>query len=233
MRHIFYFAPHQDDELTNLGVDLCHEAALGAAVHAVLCTDGSASSVKRMLCRGDGCAWHQGAHIYTLTDARFIAARDREFTDSCLALGVPGENILISPLRVPDSTLTADRASEIMRHALAGYDPALCEIRTIAPMPERGQNPDHTAVGQAALRFARGYRVTLFYEFLLLPPEDVPELPVLRPSGEERAQLEAAAAAYRRWDPAQGRYAVGYHSVFDEFNDFLSDPLAVKCNLSR
>jgi len=228
MDHIFYFAPHQDDELTNLGVDLCREVTRGSAVHVVLCTDGSASSVKRMLCRGDTCTWHEGPHVYSLSHARFVAARDREFTDSCLALGVAPENVLIAPGRAVDGTLTADRAAEILRQALAGYDPAQCEIRATAPMPECGQNPDHTAVGQAALRFKRGYRVTLFHEFIFLPPGGVPGLPVLRPSPEERARLNAAAACYRLWAPERGRYAVGYHSVMDEFNAFLQDPVAVK-----
>ena len=225
--HIFYFPPHQDDELTNLGVDLSREVTKGNTVHVVLCTDGSASGVKRMLCRGDGCAWHEGAHEYSLDTAAFVAARDAEFYESCLALGVRPENIVLSPLRAPDSTLTADRAEEIMRLALRRYDPADCELRTIAPMPGTGQNPDHTAVGQAALRFSAEYRVTLFYEFILLPPETLRELPVQRPDEEELGRIQKAASSYRRWAPAKGRYAVGYHSVFDEFNDFLKDPVAV------
>ncbi len=229
MFHIFYFPPHQDDELINLGVDLCREITNGNTVHVVLCTDGSASGVKRMLCNGGTCAWHEGAHEYTLDTAAFVAARDAEFTESCLALGVQPENIVVSPLRAPDSTLTADRAEQIMRLALAGYDPAEVELRTIAPMPGTGQNPDHAAVGQAALRLSAEYRVTLFYEFILLPPESLRELPVQRPNEEELARIRNAAASYRRWAPATGRYAVGYHSVFDEFNDFLRDPLAVEC----
>ena len=227
MRHIFYFAPHQDDELTNLGVDLCREITNGNTVHVVLCTDGSASGVRRMLCCGDGCAWHEGPHVYTLDTAAFVAARDAEFNESCLALGVKPENILVSPLRAPDSTLTADRAQEIMRLALAGYDPAEAELRTIAPMPGTGQNPDHAALGQTALQLSAEYRVTLFYEFILLPPESLRELPVQRPDEAELRRIQKAAAAYRHWAPAKGRYAVGYHSVFDEFNDFLRDPIAV------
>ena len=175
----------------------------------------------------DGCAWHEGPHVYTPDTAAFVAARDAEFTESCLALGVKPENILISTLRAPDSTLTADRAQEIMRLALAGYSPAEVELRTLAPMPGTGQNPDHAAVGQAARRLSAEYRVTLFYEFILLPPESLRELPVQRPDEAELGRIKKAAASYRCWAPAKGRYAVGYHSVFDEFNDFLRDPLAV------
>ena len=40
----------------------------------------------------------------------------------------------------------------------------------------------------------------------------------------ELEMLTAAAGAYRRWDPDQGFYAVGYHSVQHEFVTLLRDP---------
>ena len=227
MRHVFYFSPHQDDELTNLGVDLSKEVSAGSAVHVVLCTDGSASGVKRMLCRGDGCAWHAGEHRYTLDIPAFVAARDAEFTESCLALGVPEENIVVSPLRAPDSMLTADRAEAIMRQALSGYAPGDCVIKTIAPASAYRQNPDHTAVGTAALRLKGEYAVSLLWEFILRPA-DLTGFTVLCPTKAELSRIKKAAAGYRLWQPERGRYAVGYHSVADEFNDFLKQPICLK-----
>lgn len=227
MRHVFYFSPHQDDELTNLGVDLCKEVSAGSAVHVVLCTDGSASGVKRMLCRGDGCRWHQGPHTYTLDIPAFVAARDAEFTESCLALGVPRENIVISPLRAPDGALSADRAEAIMRYALMGYAPEDCVIKTLAPTSAYRQNPDHTAVGTAAERLKGEYAVSLLWEFILRPA-DLTGFTVLRPTDAELSRIKKAAAGYRLWQPERGRYAVGYHSVADEFDDFLREPIGIR-----
>ena len=226
---LFYFPPHQDDELTNLGPDLVRAVSSGANVHVILCTDGGASGVKKMLCRGDGCRWHEGAHHYTLSAAQFVSARDTEFTESCLALGVPPQNIRISPLRAPDSALTVQRATQIMREALAGYDPAQCSVRTIAPAPEMGQNPDHTAVGLAAKQlFAEGvcHDLRLFHEFILLPPSRA-GFSVIEPDAAETEKIKKAAACYRCWAPGRGRYAVGYHSVADEFDAFLQRPICV------
>ena len=229
---VFFFAPHQDDELTNLGIELCRAVDAGHSIHAVLCTDGGASSVKRMLINGGGCAWHPGDHHYSLTGAAFTAARDAEYNESCRALGVAAENIIISPLRGHDGGLTKENALAIMREAMRGYDPAGCAAVTIAPMPRLRQNPDHTAVGEAAKAlFAAGgcAELKLLWEFILLPPEaDRAGLRQHSPTPAQFERIKKAAAAYRRWAPAEGRYAVGYHSVADEFDDFLRTPICVE-----
>ena len=228
-RHIYCFAPHQDDELTNLGPEICRALSRGHPVHVILCTDGGASSVRRMLCRGDGCRWHEGQHVYNLSAAQFVAARDREFTESCLALGVPAENILISPLRGADGSLSCSQAAEIMLQAMEGYAPARCGVRTIAPMAGSRQNPDHTAVGSAAkdlFREGAFAELRLMEEFIYLP-RDLSGFSVIEPTPGEAEKLKKAAACYRRWAPSQGRYAVGYHSVADEFDAFLKRPVGV------
>ncbi len=226
-----FFAPHQDDELTNLGPEICRALAEGRRVTVVLCTDGGASSVKRMLCNGGVCAWHAGPHIYTLTAGQFVAARDTEFSASCAALGVPEGETVISPLRAPDGGLTVQTAKAIILEALRGRDSANCLVCTLAPMPERGQNPDHTALGQAARElFAAGAfgALRLTHEFILLPPEGPPAgARVTVPAPEELQKIKAAAGCYRLWAPQRGRWAVGYHSVADEFNDFLKKPICV------
>jgi LmbE family N-acetylglucosaminyl deacetylase len=228
---VFFFAPHQDDELTNLGIPLCRTLSEGGSAHVVLCTDGGASGVKQMLCNGGGCAWHPGEHNYTLDGPAFTAARDREFYGSCRALGVPEGNILISPLRGPDSGLSAGAALAVMRDAMKNIPPEQRAVVTLAPLPQAGQNPDHTAVGQAAnTLFDAGEcaSLTLVWEFILLPPEpEIAERAHLVPTPDEFEKIKKAAAAYRRWAPAVGRYAVGYHSVADEFDAFLRAPVCV------
>ena len=228
---IFYFAPHQDDELTNLGPAVCRDLTLGHGVHVVLCTDGAASGVKRMLADGGGCAWHTGAHRYALSAEAFTAARDREFLESCACLGVAAENARISPLRGPDGGLTRAQAERIILEALSGFPPAECAVKTLAPLPGVGQNPDHTALGlaaQALFRAGAFASLTLTHEFIHLPP--VPSLAgnVIRPAPQELERIKKAAAAYSLWAPAAGRYAVGFHSVADEFRAFLADPVCVE-----
>ena len=227
----FFFAPHQDDELTNLGVLLCRTLSEGGSAHAVLCTDGGASGVKRMLCNGGGCAWHPGAHGYTLDGPAFTAARDREFLESCRALGVPEDRIVISPYRGPDGGLSVETALTVMRDAMKAYPPQERAVVTLAPLPHSEQNRDHAAAGQAAnTLFDAGEcaLLTLVWEFILLPPErELPDRKRMVPTPREFERIKKAAAAYRRWAPAEERYAVGYHSVADEFDDFLRTPVCV------
>ena len=228
---IFYFAPHQDDELTNLGPAICRDLTNGESVHVVLLTDGGASGVKRMLSDGGGCLWHAGAHTHALSPAGFTAARDREFTESCLALGVPEENIRVSPLRAPDGALTPDAALAAMREAVKRYPANGVCVKTLAPGTGARQNPDHTAAGLAAKAlFAAGgcAALTLTYEFIHLPPEGAPAgTDKIIPNADEARRIKKAAAAYTLWAPENGRYAVGYHSVADEFNEFLKNPVCV------
>ena len=227
----FYFVPHQDDELTNLGADLCRTLSSGGEVRVVLCTDGSASSVKRMLCNGGGCAWHPGEHCFALDEASFVAARDREFFASCRAMGVPEGHAAVSPLRGHDGSLTVEQAKRIILDALAGFDAQACEAVAIAPTPGVVQNNDHASLGRAAAElFAEGAfgGLRLMYEFIFLPETGLPEnADVITPTPGELQKLKNAAACYRRWAPAQGRYAVGYHSVADEFDAFLRSPVCV------
>jgi len=229
--NIFYFAPHQDDELSNLGVDICREITRDNEVYVVLCTDGSASSVKRMLCNRGSCRWHPGEHCYELNEAEFIAARDREFVLSCKALGIKDENIIISPIRAKDGRLTMNQAKEIMLRAIRDSDINRCVIKTIAPTPEKGQNPDHTAVGEAAKELYNEARVPdigLIYEFILFPEGTNRDgFEILVPTEEEKEKIKKAASQYRLWDPKNRRYAVGYHSVADEFDSFLENAEAL------
>ena len=223
----FYFAPHQDDELTNLGAGIVRQLSAGDDVYVVLCTDGGASSVKRMLIDGGGCRWHGGCHHYPLDAAAFTAARDREYRESCRRMGVPADRVLISPLRSPDGGLSVEQAAKIILDALNRFCPD-GRVATILPVYRCHQNPDHTAIGEAALQLHRQGRIpapALFFEQLLCgkTPEGT-GLERLDPTPEERARLLDAAAAYRIWSPETGFYAVGYHSVADEFDAFCSDP---------
>ena len=229
-KHIFYFAPHQDDELTNLGVPICKDLSEGRDVHVVLCTDGSASSVTRMLKDGGCCLWHEGEHRFDLNITEFVAARDAEFRASCEMLGIKAENVHISTLRAKDGKLTTENATDIILDAISGYEKESVVIKAIDPETEKYQNPDHTAVGKAAKAVKDSERASdavFYYEFIHLPEEkDTRRFIYIEPTKEEKEKIKKAADSYRFWAPERGRYAVGYHSVADEFNDFLLHTLA-------
>ncbi len=227
---ILYFAPHQDDELLTLGTDICKMLQEGYSVHVILCSDGSKSSIRQKLHDGKACRHHPGLHQYALSIPEFIAARDQEFTASCLALGVPAKNIHISPIRAEDGSLTVEQGEAILLDALSRL-PSYVSVRTLSPLGGKQQHRDHTNLGQAALNlYRRGvFRdLQLFIEPYCLEScqEAYPllELNHLHGDGAD-AQLTEAVAAYSRWAPEEGRYAIGYHSVNAVFREFLKDPV--------
>ena len=225
--HVFYFSPHQDDELLNLGTAMCRDIDAGREVFCVLCTDGGASGARRLIGDGGACAWHEGRHDYPMDVPAFSAARDREFTASCRCMGLRPDHIIIPADRAPDGQLTPEHAAEIMRSAIKDFPPEQVTVKTLAEVTWQRQNPDHTAVARAALRLREENACAAAEEYLetiLFPaPENIPILETLTPDDTQRERLLAAAAQYGRWEPEKGFFAVGCHSVWDEFADFREE----------
>ena len=228
---VLYFAPHQDDELLTMGLDICRSVEKGWDVHVILCADGSRSYVRGLLNDGKGCGKHEGVHCYELTEEEFVAARDREFTGSCMALGVPGENIHIPENRAVDGSVTVEEAEAIMLHYLEklGKDSYVC---TINSGNGDAQHRDHKAVGKAAenllnrgvIRELKSFVEPYLYHKIIANSWILPVDPYVDKATEaEGEKLKKAIGSYSLWDPEQQRYAVGYHSVTTEFNDFLKN----------
>lgn len=226
-----YFAPHQDDELLTMGIDICSSVQKGDDVHVILCTDGSKSNVRKTLNNGKHCSKHEGSHIYELSAEEFTAARDREFTDSCRALGVADANIHIPKERSIDGSLTPEAAGTIISHYLSlyGKDAVVC---TIAPNNGPDQHRDHKALGKAAENLLNSGKLTEVHFFIepyhaekvLNNPRLLPIYPFSQKATASVEEcLKKAIQSYSYWNPKKQRYAVGYHSVTTEFNDFLKE----------
>lgn len=228
---VLYFAPHQDDELLTMGLDICRSVAKNWNVHVILCADGSRSYVRGLLNDGKTCGKHEGVHAYELSVEEFVAARDREFTDSCLALGVPLENIHIPENRAVDGSVTVEEVEAMMLHYLEklGKDAYVC---TISSGNGPDQHRDHKAVGRAAenllnrgvIRELKSFVEPYLYPKIIVNSWILAVDPYVEKATEaESEKLKKAIGAYSLWDPKQQRYAVGYHSVTTEFNDFLKN----------
>ena len=227
IKYVFYFSPHQDDELLNLGTAICKDIDAGYEVFCVLCTDGGASGARHMLCNRGTCLWHGGRHDYPMDVSAFSAARDLEFTASCLAMGLCHDHIIIPANRANDGQSTEDQIIGLIKDVITGFPPAQVAIKTLAEVTWRRQNNDHTAAARAALRIRSEGLCILVEEYLetiLYPaPEgiDIPE--TLTPGPVQRKRLLDAADCYCRWQPGSGFYAIGYHSVADEFIAFRDE----------
>ncbi len=230
IKYVFYFSPHQDDELLNLGAAICRDTDAGYEVFCVLCTDGGASGARHMLCDHGTCSWHDGRHDYPMEVSAFSAARDREFTASCLAMGLRRDHIIIPGNRAKDGQSTEEQIAAVMRNAINGFPAAQVAIKTLAEVAWRRQNTDHTAAARAALRLRDEGACGLVEEYLetiLFPASDRYSIKeTITPTPAQRNRLMDAAACYCRWKPESGFYAIGYHSVADEFIAFRNEQIS-------
>lgn len=230
---VLYFSPHQDDELLTLGIDACSTIAGGEyQVHTVLCTDGSMSKMRLKINDGKECRLHAGVHQYELDIPQFIAARDIEFQQSCLALGYQPSAIHYFPMRAIDSCLTVEIAEAIITSVLSQF-PQGTSVRTISPFGGKAQHKDHQCLGQAALNLYRKGVIKdlrLFIEPYCLASsrEAFPDLKLteIRADSQTLERLKKAIQAYSTWEPEQQRYAIGYHSVTSMFSAFAADAAA-------
>lgn len=228
---VLYFCPHQDDELLSMGIDISYSVAQNKNVHIFLCTDGSKSSVKNKLNDGKSCTIHKEIHNYNLSEKEFIKARDNEFILSCKTLGIPYENIHICNNRSVDGHLSIKQAQDIIKESILKYgkDVTVC---TFSPYSKKVQHIDHYNLGKAVKNLIKDkfiYKVKFILEpycvpkglkkFFLVPFK----LKKKTASSEITEKILKAFKEYSYWNPSEGRYAIGYHSVTKDFNKYKKD----------
>lgn len=227
---VLFFAPHQDDELLTLGAYAQHVIAEGADAHVVLCSDGAKSCVREVLADGQSCGKHDGVHAFELDEGAFSDARDREFLSSCQAIGFRPSRIHFAPKRAVDGCLSQEEALDIIQWFLAISPHA--EVCTISPLVGESQHRDHRHLGEAALELYRKGRIrslNLFVEPYCLDAfrQENPGIELASEtasSPESARKLADAISQYCLWEPENKRYAIGYHSVTGEFDEFMREP---------
>ena len=225
---VLYFAPHQDDELLTMGIDIAASVKNGYDVHVIMCTDGASSNVRLRLGNREFCEQCHEQHVFDLTKEDFTATRDQEFFGCCAALGVKKENIHFADERIVDGNVTLDAAKNIIKTFVDRID-ADSTVCTIYPNDPKEQHRDHRTLGLAAVELKNEGAI----KHLVLMEEPYVAVVVDHAPGEEpkvfyapddiAEQIEKAVSEYFLWDPANKRYAVGYHSVPDEMSQLKTE----------
>ncbi|MBQ9517407.1 MAG: PIG-L family deacetylase [Eubacterium sp.] len=225
---VLYFAPHQDDELLTMGIDIAASVKNGYDVHVIVVTDGASSNVRLRLGNREHCTQCGEQHVFDLTKADFTATRDQELFGCCAALGVKRENVHFPEERIVDGNITLDRAKEIIRGFVESIDPeaTVCSIYPNAP---EAHHKDHRTLGLAVAELYKEGVV----KHMVLMEEPYVAVEVDHAPGEEpkifyapddiAEQLDKAVSSYFLWDPANKRYAVGFHSVPDEMEQLKTE----------
>jgi LmbE family N-acetylglucosaminyl deacetylase/CelD/BcsL family acetyltransferase involved in cellulose biosynthesis len=203
---IIWYAPHPDDETIFMGGSICQHRDRRSIV--VMLTRGGGSGaldlVNQKLDR-------------PLSRDEFIAARLRELTAAARALGIRKNDLFIHDL--PDGALSEEAMRQVVHDMARRYPKA--QHRTMSYLdPHR----DHATAGRA-LRSAHQQGIVqeaVFHLPVSLVPEEWGSAVAL-----DQAAIDGKRAAlreYERWNPAQGRYAIGAHSVKKLIKDQRRSP---------
>lgn len=214
-----FFAPHPDDETLGMAGAIREHLARGRPVFIELMTHGEASAVRRQLHDGREDTWHTGAHVYDLDEAAFGNARVQEFMRAVTALGVTGVHVSgfangkLKPADVQtriDYWVARAKQGLSLKGTAGEQDPR---------EPEGKPHPDHDAVWRAlvasGVHDVRGYCVYGLTTGKCSPAH----VNGISPWCDDKRK---ALDAYRDWTPEHGRFAIGYHSVPELFDEAAS-----------
>jgi hypothetical protein len=237
-RPVIFYVPHPDDESLNMGITIAEHVAAGHPTHVVLMTHGRVTAaldaINGVTYSGYWKVYHNPATegYEPLTKDTLAQARINEFHHACGQLGVPVENRHIEYLDDPATgeTITYDEAIAVIEKYIELYPDA-----DHYSLSYHDIHTDHAAVGQALLDLYNCGWIQYYVRFIIsmatrndyeargvpIPGggwKDVPTDSVIR------QKVINACRCYAAWAPSIGAYAVGYHSVYSQFDKFTADP---------
>lgn len=232
MSHLFY-VPHADDEVLSLGVAILKCLELGEEVHLILMTDGSACGSIRFLNGDEHCGVHDCFHnpideMYRdgiLDEQDHVTARTREFLAVSRIYGIDPDHLHVYGYK--DGRLTVDQArTVVLRMENDGNIPG---PKTHHTMTARFDNHnDHISCGTALAELHREGKIGAPHWYVKRSlwgtlPDDAPIEDLVATEGQAVLLRRACEEVYMRWEPGEGHYAVGYHSVPMSFDGLLGD----------
>lgn len=246
---VVYFIPHADDETLSLAPDIINRIYQGYNVQMVLMSHGGAS-VARDIINGQRdlesstptgqvyCSIHARYHNPVtekygdgdrVDRTEFGQARVREFKDAVKAMGVPEQNIHI--YNVEDGKFRANEAQirGIYDEFLALYPQA--SFRT---MSRWDYSDDHKFLGEVMYQYELEGKIntnqTIYFLSIYKARFDTNTTPIpvkvykgfFYDPGDS-TKVQNAINVYKRWDPVNKWYGIGYHSVKSQFDSLQSD----------
>lgn len=219
-RDVDFVSGHQDDEVVIKGKALAHHVYAGRPVNLILASDGSTTGALGMLNGETSSGWWGGYHhpdregYGLLTPADIAEARDREYIGSGLQHGIPLDRIHLN-LEHRGPTLNVDQALALF-------------LRRREQAPDAGiythhwedLDDTHKALGTALKELHDGSPEDWSDVRWMVRPEQIGDIAGAVPYGvpasyadRVKVLMTKAARCYAAWAPAEGRFAVGYHSV--------------------
>lgn len=231
-----YYVPHSDDEILTYGPSIKNHLNAGREVITVLYTNGVGSSAQNQL-NGIGNSTYWGAThnpakegYSPLSNNDFGDARIREYINSCHALGVKSENILVDRLTVTND-VNEMKALILKYHNLyppTGTGSTGHKVMSWKDQMGTGSNtPNEHSVSGYALKqlYDEGYIIDarFYVSRYNIMGNTITGSNELLANSAHLVDLKHSAKCYDAWAPNVGMFAIGYHSVKNQFDHFFSD----------
>jgi LmbE family N-acetylglucosaminyl deacetylase len=238
-RTVVYFVPHADDEVLTFGIPIRNDLAEGKQVYLVLFSAGEHSFAREVINgKYDNQSWDRtkaGRRVYDkflhryhipsqegyhpLSVHEFGQVRIHDFYRSAAALGIPRKNLAVYTL--PNMFFHENAVKQIMIAWLTRFPGA-----TFKTMSAMDIHPDHAILGKVLNELYQQGMVKEKVNYVSVATRMVPKYkkikwPVIKlVHPADRKYILNAVQIYKVWDPKHGLFAVGYHSVPNQF-DFL------------
>ncbi|MBD1372651.1 PIG-L family deacetylase [Hazenella sp. IB182357] len=240
---VVYFSPHADDEVLTFAVPILNDIKAGKKVYMVLMSDGTVSVARDVVngkydhesTRTAGetvyCRWHKVYHNPTLNQHKdgaldrktFGLRRIDEFYVATAKLGIPRENVQIN--LIPNNAFTHSNVKQIIKMNARLFPNA--EFKT---MSHTDGHPDHAMVGKVINDMHANGEIKSKANYLSIYTDRIYENSFASPGyklyltdASDKQKVLDALNVYKRWDPKNGWYGLGYHSVPTQFDGMAQD----------
>jgi LmbE family N-acetylglucosaminyl deacetylase len=205
-----WLSPHSDDLLLSMGVSAVEHLQAGRKCIFVLLTQGSSQGTLDKIAAKAG---------IPLTSEQISIARIKEMADEVSVYNTIGSgSMMINNYR--DGTLQINQVKSVVRLLEAQYPGA--DYKT---MTHLDSHPDHAASGKAIQQMRADYEIKTAPRYYVKDYDrarvssTIPVFGPLTADATRQAIVNRASEAYKIWNPAIGRFSVGYLSVTSSFNE--------------
>lgn len=223
-RPAIYYVPHADDETLSMAVDILQHVEAGREIIIVLYTDGTGSFVHDALNGQQDSRYWGGYHdpaiegYQLLSDEDFSNAWTREFESALGQLGVKPENIHLR--FVNQDGYSYDKVKDLVREYEARYPTAGHKA-----MSYYDSSYTHADSGRALNELYNDGVITDARFFIARADwADLQPGWIISANDEQKVKIRRAARCYEAWNPSAGSFAIGYHSVSDQFDAMVAIP---------
>ncbi|MGL6107204.1 cell wall-binding repeat-containing protein [Romboutsia sp.] len=233
-KDVLFFIPHQDDEMLSFSTVIKQYVDKGFNVNVVLMTDGSWAGLEKVINGTNGvCKIHNVVHnpkkdgakvngvsINTFTRANTVQCRNDEYTRALQKLGLRKDNIHISSFVQEDLGVKKDTTIKGMMEYLDKYPNAAVHTFYYSPFSKR-THTDHLGLGVAAKELYDNKKISKLYlhvepylaDEFIAKNKNVKLYAAYPSTNAEKNSIIEGLKEYMVWQPKDGKYAIGYHSV--------------------